>query len=93
MHIICPKCQSGNVIRCLYSSQAQPASHGGLVSSASFAAIGASVSKMLPVPPAVGGLAGAVMGGLLGSLFEDPKPVQSVRYSHFHCMNCQHDFE
>lgn len=98
MQIYCPYCQSGNIIRSISQSQVQGQSghsNTGLASSASFAAIGVSLSKTLPlpVPPVIGGLAGMVVGGLLGSLFDEPaKPIQSISYRYFHCEDCQRDF-
>lgn len=95
MQINCPYCQSGNVIHCRYLPHNQPAANSGVASSASFAAIGVSLSKTLPltVPPVIGGLAGMVVGGLLGNLFDEPKRTQSTGYSYFYCQACHRDFQ
>ena len=83
MQINCPYCHSEHVIRVVQNSSSQGGNQS-LASSASFATIGASLSKTLPVSPLVGGIAGAVVGGLLGTVFGASTPtVQS-------CFQCQH---
>ncbi len=56
------------------------------------AGIGASLAKSLPTPfsPLLGGLAGAVVGGLIDSFVQPSQPQQPMAY--FHCNNCQRNF-
>jgi hypothetical protein len=42
------------------------------------------------ISPLLGGLAGAVVGGLIDSLVQPSQPQQPTAY--FHCNNCQHNF-
>ncbi|MCW8693070.1 hypothetical protein OQH45_19500, partial [Acinetobacter baumannii] len=68
MNITCPNCHSEHVIRVV-----NPHSQTGnqsLASSASFATMGAALSKSLPISPLIGGIAGAVVGGIFNSLFD-----------------------
>jgi len=60
--------------------------------SRSTSAVGTMISKSLPIPmsPLLGGLAGAVVGGLIDSLVQPSQPQQPTAY--FHCNNCQHNF-
>src|SRR5690606_40992609 len=84
MNITCPYCHSENVSRVI---DQQPANQGSL-SSMTCAGIGASISKSLPMPisPWMGGIAGAVVGGLIDSFIQPARPaVASVRY--FHCQD------
>ncbi|WP_256415005.1 hypothetical protein [Acinetobacter sp. 5862] len=87
MNITCPYCYSVNVSR----TTAQPSGNNSFSSMAG-AGIGASLAKRLPTPfsPLLGGLAGAVVGGLIDSLVQPSQPQQSTAY--FHCNNCQCNF-
>ena len=87
MNITCPYCYSDNVGR----ATAQPSGNNSFSSMAG-AGIGASLAKSLPTPfsPLLGGLAGAVVGGLIDSLVQPSQPQQPTAY--FHCNNCQHNF-
>ncbi|ELY3878637.1 TPA: hypothetical protein JIZ13_13970 [Acinetobacter nosocomialis] len=81
MNITCPNCHSEHVIRVV-----NPHSQTGnqsLASSASFATMGAALSKSLPISPLIGGIAGAVVGGIFNSLF-DRVPVTPS-----YCFQCQ----
>ncbi len=89
MQINCLYCHSEHVIRVLQNSSSQ-AGNQSLASSASFATMGAALSKTLPVSPLVGGIAGAVVGGLLGSIFGSTSNL-SVQ-SHFQCQSCGFTF-
>jgi transcription elongation factor Elf1 len=87
MNITCPYCHSENVSR--------ETAHSGSANSFSSmagAGIGASLAKSFPSPfsPILGGLAGAVIGGLLDSIIQPPKPQQSMAF--FHCHSCQQNF-
>ncbi|CAM0754627.1 MULTISPECIES: hypothetical protein [Acinetobacter calcoaceticus/baumannii complex] len=88
MNITCPNCHSEHVIR-VVNHHSQTGSQS-LASSASFATMGAALSKSLPISPVVGGLAGAVVGGLLGSIFGSAS-TPSVQ-SHFQCQGCGFTF-
>jgi len=87
MNITCPYCYSENVSR----ATAQPSGNNSFSSMAG-AGIGASLAKSLPDPfsPLFGGLAGAVVGGLLDSFIQPSQPQQPAGY--FHCHNCQRHF-
>lgn len=85
MQINCPYCYSEHVIRIVQNGTSQ-GSNQSLASSVSFAGMGTALSKVLPVSPLIGGLAGAVVGGLLSSVFS-PTPAQSTR-SCFQCQSC-----
>ncbi|ENW96009.1 hypothetical protein [Acinetobacter sp. NIPH 298] len=89
MQINCPYCHSEHVIRVVQNSGSQ-AGNQSLVSSASFATMGAALSKTLPVSPLIGGIAGAVVGGFLGSVFGSA-PTQTVP-SCFQCQHCGYSF-
>ena len=83
MNITCPYCHSENVSRVVNQ---QSYSQGSL-SSMTCAGIGASISKSLPMPisPWMGGIAGAVVGGLIDSFIQPSRPVATpVRYFHCH---------
>ncbi|TPT53257.1 hypothetical protein [Acinetobacter baumannii] len=83
MNITCPNCHSEHVIRVV-----NPHSQTGnqsLASSASFATMGAALSKSLPISPVVGGLAGAVVGGIFNSLFDRVPFIPSCC---FQCQSC-----
>lgn len=97
MHILCPYCHSEHVQRMLHTAPQQSNQQSKLLgSSATFASIGAtlskSVSKQLPISPWVGGIAGAVIGGVLNSLFDSPQPTAQPPISYFYCQDCQHRF-
>ncbi|MGM1005370.1 hypothetical protein [Acinetobacter haemolyticus] len=89
MQINCPYCHSEHVIRVVQNSSSQ-AGNQSLASSASFATMGAALSKTLPVSPLIGGIAGAVVGGLLGSVFGSAS-TQNVQ-SCFQCQHCGQSF-
>jgi len=91
MSLICPYCLSDQVIQVM-NQQMNGAESSGLAASASFATIGASISKGLPLPvsPLLGGLAGAVIGGLFSSVFDEPKKPITMTY--YHCNQCQQNF-
>lgn len=91
MSLTCPYCLSDQVIQ-VVNQQVNGTESSGLAASASFATIGASISKtlLLPVSPLLGGLAGAVIGGLFSSVFDEPK--KPVITSYYHCNTCQHNF-
>lgn len=86
MNITCPYCHSEHVIRVVQHKTSQ-GSQQHLTASASFASMGAALSKSLPVSPLIGGIAGVVVGGLLNSLFEN-KPVTQSTNSCFQCQSC-----
>lgn len=89
MQINCPYCHSEHVIRVVQNSCSQ-AGNQSLASSASFATMGAALSKKLPVSPLIGGIAGVVVGGLLGSVFGSTS-AQTVQ-SCFQCQHCGQSF-
>lgn len=89
MNITCANCHSEHVIRIVQNNGSQ-AGNQSLASSASFATMGAALSKNLPISPVVGGIAGAVVGGLLGSIFGSTSNP-SVQ-SHFQCQSCGFTF-
>ncbi|HCT5803788.1 hypothetical protein [Acinetobacter nosocomialis] len=83
MNITCPNCHSEHVIRVV-----NPHSQTGdqsLASSASFATMGAALSKSLPISPLIGGIAGAVVGGIFNSLFDRVPVTPSCC---FQCQSC-----
>ncbi|NAR61798.1 hypothetical protein [Acinetobacter haemolyticus] len=84
-------CFSDQVIQ-VVNQQVSGSESTGLAASASFATIGASISKGLPLPvsPLLGGLAGAVIGGLFSSVFDEPKKPITLTY--YHCNHCQQNF-
>jgi len=92
MSLICPQCLSDQVIQVVNQQVREGSDSSSLTASASFATIGASISKSLPLPvsPLLGGLAGAVIGGLFSSVFDEPK--KPVITSYYHCNTCQHNF-
>lgn len=87
MNITCPYCYSENVSR----ATVQPSGNNSFTSMA-VAGIGVSLAKSLPTPfsPLLGGLAGAVVGGLIDSFVQPSQPQQPTAY--FHCNNCQRNF-
>ena len=91
MSLICPYCLSDQVIQ-VVNQQVNGTESSGLAASASLATIGASISKSLPSPvsPLLGGLAGAVIGGLFSSVFDEPKKPITLAY--YHCNHCQQNF-
>lgn len=88
MILTCPYCNSENVTR-----ESTQATSNNNFSSMAGAGIGASISKHLPTPfsPLLGGLAGAMIGGLIDSFVQPSQPKQTVRY--FHCHHCQQNFQ
>ncbi len=91
MSLNCPYCLSNQVIQ-VVNQQVSGSDSTGLAASASFATIGASISKGLPLPisPFIGGIAGAVIGGLFSSMFDEPKKPITLTY--YHCNHCQQNF-
>ena len=91
MSLICPYCLSDQVIQ-VVNQQVNGSDSTGLAASASFATIGASISKGLPLPvsPFIGGIAGAVIGGLFSSMFDESKKPITLTY--YHCNHCQQNF-
>lgn len=85
MRITCPHCYSEQVIRVIQNTDSQGINQS-IASSVSFATVGTALSKALPVSPLVGGLAGAVVGGLLSSVFSPSAPA--VPHSYFQCQSC-----
>ncbi|MFW1945185.1 hypothetical protein ACG93R_16960 [Acinetobacter guillouiae] len=88
MNITCPNCGSENISR----GSTRVASNNNFSSMAG-AGIGASLSKHLPTPlsPLLGGLAGAMVGGLIDSFVQPQRPQQTVNY--FYCHHCQNKFQ
>jgi len=91
MSLNCPYCLSDQVIQ-VVNQQVSGSDSTGLAASASFATIGATISKGLPLPvsPLLGGLAGVVIGGLFSNVFNEPKKPITMTY--YHCNQCQHNF-
>ena len=91
MSLNCPYCFSDQVIQ-VVNQQVNGSDSTALLASASFATIGASISKGLPLPvsPFIGGIAGAVIGGLFSSMFDEPKKPITLTY--YHCNHCQQNF-
>lgn len=100
MQLLCPYCHSENVQRLIQTQGYQSSSSNVLGSSATFATIGASLTKSLagqlpiPISPLIGGIAGAVVGGLFGSIFDAPSSqARPHAYSNaFFCHDCQQSF-
>lgn len=88
MSLNCPYCFSDQVIQ-VVNQQVNGSDSTGLAASAT---IGATISKGLPLPvsPLLGGLAGAVIGGLFSSVFDEPKKPITLTY--YHCNHCQQNF-
>lgn len=89
MNIQCPYCHSDNVNRVINQHTGNaPFSPTGLAG----AGIGATLAKGLSIPfsPIIGGLAGAVIGGVIDSVLQ---PQQQQPSSYFHCNHCQRDFQ
>lgn len=93
MRINCPYCYSDQVIQVVNQQASSGSDSTSLAASASFATIGASISKSFPLPvsPLLGGIAGAVLGGLFSSVFDEPKKQIPIRY--YHCHHCQQNFQ
>lgn len=98
MQILCPYCHSEHVQRMLQSpAQASDDSSHLLGTSATFASIGAGLSKSLggqiPISPWIGGIAGAVIGGLFGGLLDTPqRAAPQLPISYFQCQSCRQSF-
>ena len=86
MNITCPYCHSEYIVRVVQQTTSQ-VSQQHLTPSASFATMGAALSKSLPVSPLIGGIAGVVVGGLFNSLFDNAPKTQSSN-SCFQCQSC-----
>lgn len=88
MNITCSYCRSENIIR-----KTEESSTSNNFSSMAVAGIGASIAKSFPTPfsPILGGLAGAVIGGVIDSFIQPPKQQQPKNY--FHCCRCQRNFQ
>lgn len=86
MNITCPYCHSEHVIRVVQQTTTQ-GSQQHLTASASFATMGAALSKSLPISPLIGGIAGVVVGGLFNSLFDNAPRTQSSNRC-FQCQSC-----
>ncbi|WP_151831642.1 hypothetical protein [Acinetobacter ursingii] len=86
MNITCPYCHSEHIVRVVQQTTSQ-VSQQHLTPSASFATMGAALSKSLPVSPLIGGIAGVVVGGLFNSLFDNAPKTQSSN-SCFQCQSC-----
>lgn len=97
MQIHCPYCHSDQIHRMTqhvpYERNENPKS---LNASINMASIGATLAKNLPTPisitPWVGGLAGAVIGGIISRVFEPPAHPAPIPMSYFYCANCQQSF-
>jgi hypothetical protein len=89
MNITCPYCYSDNVSRTTVPSKSTN-TYGSMAG----VGIGTMISKSLPTPmsPLLGGLLGAVVGGLIDTLTHSSPPADTARPS-FHCNICQHDFQ
>lgn len=87
----CPYCHSHDIVKVVEHGQPSN-SQTAFAASASFATIGASVTKYLPIPvsPLIGGVAGAVLGGLFGEAVS-PEP-KSIGIAYLHCQNCNKQF-
>ncbi|MEQ1304462.1 hypothetical protein ACE5JW_01675 [Acinetobacter radioresistens] len=92
MSLNCPYCLSDQVIQVVNQQVNADSGSTGLAISTSFATIGASISRSLPLPmsPFIGGIAGAVIGGLFSSVFDEPKKPITLTY--YHCNYCQQNF-
>lgn len=97
MQIHCPYCHSDQIHRMTqhipHERNENPKS---LNASINMASIGATLAKNLPTPipitPWVGGLAGAVIGGIISRVFEPPAHPAPIPMSYFYCANCQQSF-
>ncbi|MEN5173622.1 hypothetical protein ABE427_12945 [Acinetobacter higginsii] len=89
MNITCPYCYSNNVSRATLPSKSTN-TYGSIAG----VGIGTMISKSLstPMPPLLGGLLGAVVGGLIDTLTQPSPPVVTPS-TYFHCNICQHDFQ
>ena len=95
MLVICPYCNSSHVqlVAPVQSdSSALPFNSSTLNHMTSFAMLGISIARKTTVlPPAIGGLAGAVMGGLL-SVIQSEQPTAQASTYQFYCQDCQQSF-
>lgn len=95
MSIYCPYCDSTHVSRAMQPTASEQHNTSSFSSAASFATIGASLSKTVPlgISPLFGGIAGAVVGSVLGGVFSDPQPKRQARpVQCFQCDDCGHYF-
>ncbi|MCU4435798.1 hypothetical protein KTH93_09985 [Acinetobacter bereziniae] len=97
MQIHCPYCHSDQIHRMTqHIPHERNESPKSLNASINMASIGATLAKNLPTPipitPWVGGLAGAVIGGIISRVFEPPAHPAPIPMSYFYCANCQQSF-
>lgn len=94
MSIYCPHCNSIHISRAVQPQHPMSTNHSSLSSAASFATIGASLSKHVSVgvSPLFGGIAGAVVGSVLGGIFNEPSQPRSAPMPCFQCDDCGHYF-
>lgn len=94
MSIYCPHCNSINISRAIQPQHPVSNHHSSLSSAASFATIGASLSKHVSfgVSPLFGGIAGAVVGSVLGGIFNEPSQPRSTAAPCFQCDDCLNYF-
>lgn len=97
MQIHCPYCHSDQIHRMTqYVSHEHNEPPKSFNASINMASIGATLAKNLPTPipitPWVGGLAGAVIGGMISRVFEPPAHPAPIPMSYFYCANCQQSF-
>lgn len=97
MQIHCPYCHSDQIHRMTqHVSHERNEPPKSLNASINMASIGATLAKNLPMPipitPWVGGLAGAVIGGIISRVFEPPVHSAPIPMSYFYCANCQQSF-
>lgn len=93
MLALCPNCQSSRVslIEHQGSDSLSPFNPQALNHMTNLALLGISVARKYgTLPPAIGGLAGAVLGGLF-SVVQQSQSYHSPML-HFYCQDCQHQF-
>lgn len=95
MLVICPYCNSSHVqlVAPVQSDSASLSfSRSTLSQMTSLAMLGISIARKTSVlPPAIGGLAGAFMGGLLSVIQSEQPTAQPTTYQ-FYCQDCQQSF-
>jgi hypothetical protein len=99
MLVICPYCNSSHV-QLIAPVQAGISAlplngtplNTTLSHMTSLAILGISIArKTTALPPAIGGLAGAVIGGLF-SVIQSEQPTTQASTYQFYCQDCQHSF-